>query len=56
VTDLSENGRAVPITYQGRGGKQYVAIMAGGAEPPVARRVDPAQIGGRLFVYALPDR
>ena len=56
VTDLSENGRAVPITYQGRSGKQYVAIMAGGAESPVARRVDPAQIGGRLFVYALPDR
>jgi quinoprotein glucose dehydrogenase len=53
TADLSENGRAVPITYQGRDGKQYVAIMAGGGRP-VARKVDESQIGGRLHVYALP--
>jgi quinoprotein glucose dehydrogenase len=53
MTDLSENGRAVPITYQGKSGKQFVAIMAGGGRP-VARKVDEAQIGGRLHVFALP--
>jgi glucose dehydrogenase len=53
MTDLSENGRAVPLTYLGKSGKQYVAIMAGGGRP-VARKVDEAQIGGRLHVFALP--
>ena len=53
TADISENGRAVPITYQARNGKQYVAIMAGGGAP-VARKVDPALIGGRLWVFALP--
>jgi quinoprotein glucose dehydrogenase len=53
VADLSENGRTVPITYQGRSGKQYVAILAGGGRP-VGRTVDETQIGGRLHVYALP--
>ena len=51
--DLSENGRAVPITYLSKSGKQYVAIMAGGGRP-VARTVDESRIGGRLHVYALP--
>lgn len=54
VADLSENGRAVPITYRGKNGKQYVAIMAGGGRP-VARKVDETQIGGRLHVFALPE-
>ena len=54
VADLTENGRAVPITYQGKRGKQYVAIMAGGGRP-VARKVDESRIGGRLHVFALPD-
>jgi glucose dehydrogenase len=53
LADLSENGRAVPITYLGRSGRQYVAIMEGGGRP-VARNVDERQIGGRLHVYALP--
>ena len=52
VADLTENGRAVPITYQGKSGKQYVAIMAGGGRP-VARKVDESRIGGRLHVFAL---
>jgi glucose dehydrogenase len=54
VADLTENGRAVPITYQGKRGKQYVAIMAGGGRP-VARKVDESLIGGRLHVFSLPD-
>ena len=53
TTDLTENGRTVPITYLGKSGKQFVAIMAGGGRP-VARKVDESQIGGRLHVYALP--
>ncbi len=51
--DLSENGRAVPVTYQGRSGKQYVAIVAGGGSP-VARKTSEEATGGRLYVYALP--
>ena len=54
VADLTENGRAVPITYLGKRGKQYVAIMAGGGRP-IARKVDESRIGGRLHVFALPD-
>ena len=54
VADLTENGRAVPITYQGKSGKQYVAIMAGGGRP-VARKVDESLIGGRLHVFALSN-
>ena len=53
TADLNENGRSVPITYQGKSGKQYVAILAGGGRP-VARTVDENQLGGRLHVYALP--
>jgi quinoprotein glucose dehydrogenase len=52
--DLSENGRTVPITYLGRSGKQYVAVMAAGGKP-AARTVDSAGLGGRLFVFGLPD-
>jgi quinoprotein glucose dehydrogenase len=55
MTDLTENGRAVPMTYQGKSGTQYVAIMAGGLRP-VARKVDESLLGGRLFVFALADR
>jgi quinoprotein glucose dehydrogenase len=51
--DLSENGKAVPMTYLGKNGKQYVAILAAGGNPS-ARRVDPAQLGGRLYVFSLP--
>jgi quinoprotein glucose dehydrogenase len=51
VADLTENGRTVPITYQGKSGRQYVAIMAGGGRP-VARKVDESLIGGRLRVRA----
>jgi quinoprotein glucose dehydrogenase len=56
VTNLSQNGRSVPITYQGKSGRQYVAIMAGG-EAPVARTLSEEEeraAGGRLYVFALP--
>ena len=52
--DLSENGRTVPITYLDKNGRQYVAVMAAGGKP-VGRAVDPAQLGGRLIVFGLPD-
>jgi glucose dehydrogenase len=53
VADLTRT--AVPsMTYQGKRGKQYVAIMAGGGRP-VARKVDESRIGGRLHVFALSD-
>lgn len=55
VAGLTENGRTVPITYQGKSGRQFVAIMAGGGRP-VARQVDETLIGGRLHVFALPKR
>ena len=53
VANLNENGRAVPMTYLGKSGTQYIAIMAGGGRP-VARKVDENLIGGRLHAYALP--
>jgi quinoprotein glucose dehydrogenase len=48
VTELSEIARTVPIAYQGKNGKQYVAVMAGDGRPGEPSR------GGRLYVYRLP--
>ena len=48
ATKLNDNARAVPITYQGKNGKQYVAIMAAGGSAS-----QPAS-SGRLYVFALP--
>lgn len=51
VTRLEMNAHAVPITYQGRDGKQYVAVAAAGA----SALDDPAPPGSEaLVVYALP--
>ncbi len=51
VTKLEMSAHAVPITYQGRNGKQYVAISAAGA----SALDDPAPAGAEaLVVYALP--
>jgi len=48
---LDMSAHAVPITYQGRNGKQYVAIVAAGA----SALDDPAPAGSEaLVVYALP--
>jgi glucose dehydrogenase len=51
-TKLNDVARSVPITYQGKNGKQYVAVMAAGGGGPL---VTGAPSGtGRLYVYALP--
>jgi quinoprotein glucose dehydrogenase len=51
VTTLEMNAHAVPITYRGRDGKQYVAVAAAGA----SALDDPAPPGSEaLVVYALP--
>jgi quinoprotein glucose dehydrogenase len=45
------NAHAVPITFQGRDGKQYVAVVAAGA----SALDDPAPPGSEaLVVFALP--
>ena len=49
TTKLVDAAKALPITYQGKNGKQYVAILAGGGEN---RSQD--NPGGRLYVFALP--
>ena len=49
VTKLVDAAKATPITYQGKNGKQYVAILAGGGETRA-----PDNPGGRLYVFALP--
>lgn len=50
TTKLVDAAKALPITYQGKDGKQYVAILAAGGE---ARGAD--NPGGRLYVFALPS-
>jgi quinoprotein glucose dehydrogenase len=45
------SAHAIPITYQGKNGKQYVAIVAGGA----SALDDPVPPGTEaLMVFALP--
>jgi quinoprotein glucose dehydrogenase len=51
VTTLKMSAHAVPITYQGRDGKQYVAIVAAGA----SALDDPSPDGSEeLVAFALP--
>lgn len=51
ATRLEMSAHAVPITYQGKNGKQYVAIVAGGTSA-----IDDPEPPGKeaLVVYALP--
>jgi len=49
VAKLADSAKAMPITYQGKNGKQYVAIFAAGGEVR-----GPENPGGRLYVFALP--
>ena len=52
-TKLDMSAHAIPITYQGKNGTQYVAIMAGGA----SAIDDPSPPGTEaLMVYALPGK
>jgi quinoprotein glucose dehydrogenase len=46
-TELVDVAHSVPITFEGKNGKQYVAVMAGGGNSG-------ARGPGRLYVYALP--
>ena len=52
-TKLNDVARTVSITYQGKDGKQYVAVMAAGAGGPLVATGAP-QGTGRLYVFALP--
>ena len=49
VTKLAESAKSMPITYQGKNGKQYVAIFAAGGDGR-----GPDNPGARLSVFALP--
>jgi quinoprotein glucose dehydrogenase len=49
VTNLGAAAHTVPITYQGRGGKQYVAAMVSGGG-----YLEDHTIPGALMVFALP--
>jgi quinoprotein glucose dehydrogenase len=50
VANLEFSAHSVPITYQGKDGKQYVAIIAGGGY--LSER--PAGTNESLVVFALP--
>jgi quinoprotein glucose dehydrogenase len=50
ATELPRSGHAVPITYLGGDGKQYVAIVAGGADDTTAMPSGAQAI----IAYALP--
>jgi glucose dehydrogenase len=52
-TKLNDVARTVPMTYQGKDGKQYVAVMAAGAGGPLVAAGAPPGTG-RLYVFALP--
>ena len=51
VTKLNSMAAAVPITYQGKSGKQYVAITASQGRTGLG---DPASSDESLYVFALP--
>ena len=51
VTKLDYSALSVPITYQGRNGKQYVAVTAAGGGGITNPNPDNAE---SLYVYALP--
>ena len=46
-TQLVDEARSVPITFEARNGKQYVAVMAGGGN-------NGATGPGRVYVFSLP--
>lgn len=50
VAKLAEAAKAMPVTYQGKNGKQYVAVFAGGGNI----RGGTENPGGRLYVFGLP--
>ena len=57
MTKLDYTATAIPITYQGKNGKQYVAIVAASGGGGGRRSCGPAggQVSGQgLVVFALP--
>ena len=53
VTKLNDVAQSGPITYLGKNGKQYIAVMAAAAGGPLAGAA-PLTGTGRLYVFALP--
>lgn len=49
ATKMADSAKALPITYQGKDGRQYVAIVANGGDVR-----GPENPGGRIYVYRLP--
>jgi quinoprotein glucose dehydrogenase len=49
ATKLADSAKSMPITFQGKNGKQYVAIFADGGDVR-----GPENPGGRLYVFSLP--
>jgi quinoprotein glucose dehydrogenase len=49
VTKLAQSAKAMPVTYEGKNGKQYVAIFAAGGDADGQNNP-----GARLYVFALP--
>jgi quinoprotein glucose dehydrogenase len=55
--DLPASGGATPLTFQGKSGKQYVAILTSGGRGPAAAGAAPSPTGGlsgELVVFSLP--
>lgn len=55
--DLPAAGSATPLTFQGKSGKQYVAILTSGGRGPAAAGAAPSPTGGlsgELVVFSLP--
>src|SRR5947207_9036050 len=55
VTALDATADAVPMTYQGRNGKQYVVIAAGGTNRFRMLAGTADQSADSLIAFALPD-
>ncbi|MDR3702141.1 MAG: pyrroloquinoline quinone-dependent dehydrogenase [Candidatus Sulfopaludibacter sp.] len=55
VTRLDATADTIPVTYQGRNGKQYVAIAAGGTNRFRMIAGTAGQVADSLIAFALPD-
>ena len=55
--DLNAHAMAVPVTYEGRGGKQFVVVATGGTGLLASvgpREATPTQYKGTIVAFALP--
>jgi quinoprotein glucose dehydrogenase len=53
VTEIGSDTKAAPMTYLGRDGRQYVALMVGGGHQ-LSRTVAEPGADSKLIVFALP--